>query len=123
LKIKLDENLPESLADIFGQHGHEAITVKREGLSGTQDYPLFEIVKSEGRLFVTLDLHFSDIRIYPPGTHNGIIVLRTKSKGRNTVNRMLQSLLQEIDIETLDGALAIVGEKRIRIRRVDEKSY
>ncbi len=117
MRVKLDENLPESLVDIFKQHGHEAITVTKEGLSGTQDNPLFEIAKSEGRLFVTLDLHFSDIRAYQPGSHNGIIVIRSRSKGRNTVNKIIQSLLQEVNIETFAGALAIVGEKRIRVRR------
>ena len=117
MKVKLDENLPESLVEIFAQHGHQAVTVQKEGLAGSSDETLYEIVKSEGRLFVTLDLDFSDIRSYPPNTHPGIIVIRSRSKGRNALMRMIKSLLGQIQLETLAGALTIVGDSRVRIRR------
>lgn len=117
MKIKLDENLPELLVEIFAQHGHQAVTVQKEGLAGSSDETLYEIVKSEGRLFVTLDLDFSDIRSYPPNTHPGIIVIRSRSKGRNALMRIIKSLLGKIQLETLAGALTIVSDSRVRIRR------
>jgi predicted nuclease of predicted toxin-antitoxin system len=117
MNIKLDENLPESLVDIFARYGHQAVTVPREGLAGLADEPLFDIAKTEGRLFVTLDLDFSYIRAFPPSTHPGIIVIRPRSKGRNTVVRIVQSLLQKVAIETLSGVLAVVNETNIRIRK------
>ena len=117
MNIKLDENLPESLVEILAQYGHQAITVSKEGLAGTPDELLFEVVKTEGRLFVTLDLDFSDIRAFPPNTHPGIIVIRPRSKGRNILRRIIQSLLQQVVLETLSGALTIVDEAHIRIRR------
>jgi predicted nuclease of predicted toxin-antitoxin system len=33
---------------------------------------------AEGRLFVTLDLDFSDVRRYKPGTHPGIFLIRVR---------------------------------------------
>ena len=116
MNVKLDENLPESLIEIFAQYGHQAITVSQEGLAGAADEPLFEVAKEEGRLFVTLDLDFSDIRAFPPNTHPGIIVIRPRSKGRNTLRRVVQSLLQQVVLETLSGALIIVDEAHIRTR-------
>ena len=103
--------------EIFAQHGHQATTVSEEGLAGAEDESLFEIAKEEGRLFVTLDLDFSDIRVFPPNTHPGIIVIRPKSEGRDTLRRIIQSLLQQVVLETLSGTLTIVDETRIRIRR------
>ncbi len=49
-------------------------------LVGTSDRHLSEVCKSEGRIFVTLDLDFADIRTYPPDEHPGIIVLRLACK-------------------------------------------
>jgi len=117
LNVKLDENLPNFLVEIFAQHGHHAITVPEENLAGTEDEPLFEVAKAEGRLFVTLDLDFSDIRAFPPNTHPGIIVIRPSSKGARTLRFIFQRLLQQVDLETLKGALTIVDETRIRSRR------
>ena len=118
MNIKLDENLPESLVKIFAQYGHEAMTVSGEGLAGYEDYILFEVVKKEGRLFVTLDLDFSDIRNYPLNTHHGIIVIRSKSNGRNTVTEIIRALLNQVDINNLNGGLIIANEKYIRIRKI-----
>jgi len=117
LKVKIDENLPESLVSLFAEFGHEAMTVSMEELSGYEDGDLFEIAKSEKRLFITLDLDFSDIRVFPPNTHYGIIVIRSKSNGRNTVIKMIRSLLQKTDIESLRGFLAIISDDNIRIRK------
>ncbi len=117
MNVKLDENLPNSLVKIFAQHGHHAATVAEEGLAGTKDEPLFEQVKTEGRLFVTLDLDFSDIRAFPPNTHPGIIVIRPSSKGAQALRLIVRRLLQQIELETLRYALTIVDEIRVRSRR------
>ena len=117
MNVKLDENLPNSLVKIFAQYGHHAATVAEEGLAGTKDEPLFEQVKTEGRLFVTLDLDFSDIRVFPPNTHPGIIVIRPSSKGAQALRLIVRRLLQQIELETLRYALTIVDEIRVRSRR------
>jgi predicted nuclease of predicted toxin-antitoxin system len=76
VKVKLDENLPASLGDLFVPYGHDVDTVIAEDLVGHPDSDLAAAALAEGRLLITLDKGFGDIRAYPPGTHPGILVLR-----------------------------------------------
>ena len=116
MKIKIDENLPNSLALLLQKQGHNVETVKGEGLSGSSDQDLWNHVQAESRLFITLDLDFSDIRQFPGGTHSGIIVLRPRTKGPKGVSKIFRLLLSQIDFETIKGKLIIVDPEKIRIR-------
>lgn len=78
MRFKIDENLPAEAAEILQGAGFVADTVGDENLSGTDDETLASTSRSEGRILVTLDLDFANIRAYPPGEHAGIIVLRVK---------------------------------------------
>ena len=76
MKFKFDENLPVELAEELRAAGSAAATVEDQRLVGAGDRHLSEVCKSEGRILVTLDLDFADIRTYPPEEHPGLIVLR-----------------------------------------------
>jgi predicted nuclease of predicted toxin-antitoxin system len=76
MRIKLDENLPDRLVSVLSALGHDADTVVGEGLSGKPDAELWPEVQKAERFLLTKDLGFSDERVYPPGTHHGILVLR-----------------------------------------------
>lgn len=66
MRIKLDENMPEALAQLLQPAGHEVSTVADEGLSGASDPDVLSTAASEGRLLMTFDTDFADIREYPP---------------------------------------------------------
>ena len=55
MKIKIDENLPNSLALLLQEREHDVETVKGEGLSGSSDQDLWNHVQAESRLLITLD--------------------------------------------------------------------
>ena len=82
MKFKFDENLPVELAEELRAAGYEAATVDDQRLVGAGDRQLSEVCKSEGRILVTLDLDFADIRTYPPEEHPGLIVLRLVRQDR-----------------------------------------
>ena len=42
MKLKLDENLPASLAAVLGELGHDVDTVPEEGLRGRSDEDVWE---------------------------------------------------------------------------------
>jgi predicted nuclease of predicted toxin-antitoxin system len=76
LRFKIDQNLPKEVAVLLDSQGHDARTVKDQGLYGIGDSDLSELCRSVGRVIVTLDSDFSNVRSYPPFEHPGIIVLR-----------------------------------------------
>lgn len=96
--------------------GYEAVTVDDQQLVGSNDLDLSQICRSEGRVLVTLDLDFADIRTYPPENYPGLIVLRLGRQDKLHVLDVFRKLLKAIGSEPLDGHLWIVEENRIRIR-------
>lgn len=87
MKIKLDENLPTALAVSLRDLGHDVETVAEEGLSGSDDPVIWQAAQSETRFLITQDLDFSDARLYKPGTHYGLLIVRLRDPSHNQVPR------------------------------------
>lgn len=117
LAVKLDENMARAHARLLSQHGYEVDRVQDEGLSGASDERVWQEVVKEDRIFITLDLDFSDIRRFPPGSHPGLLLLRPESKGRQAVIAVLRRVLQEHRLEDFRGCLVVADPRRTRVRR------
>ena len=120
MRFKLDENLHPDAAEMLRQCGHDAQTVYDQGLRGRTDPEIASVCQREARAVVTLDLDFSDIRVYPPQDYPGIIVLRLPDHSRPAVLRVLR-LMPLFDTEPLPGRLWIVDEHQVRIRGVPKQ--
>jgi predicted nuclease of predicted toxin-antitoxin system len=64
VRFKLDENLPNDLADYLRDAGHEVSDVLEEGLGGEDDPLVLRAAKKERRVLMTFDLDFADIRSF-----------------------------------------------------------
>jgi len=91
MRLKLDENVDARLGRILRDAGHDAATVRDQGLRGAPDPALYAHCISDGRMLVTLDLDFSNVIRYPPERTPGLIVLRGPNDLLPTV-RMLSGL-------------------------------
>jgi predicted nuclease of predicted toxin-antitoxin system len=116
VRFKLDENLSPSLAEMFAAAGHEAHSVAQQSLGGQPDARVIEVCSGEQRVFVTLDLDFSNILAYPPAEFAGIVVLRLADQAHVAVQAAIRRLLDLLDKESVAGCLWIVEDHRIRIR-------
>jgi predicted nuclease of predicted toxin-antitoxin system len=116
MKIKLDENMPLSLAVLLRSEGHNVATVPEESLSGKDDRHVLETATRENRLLMTHDVDFGDIRAYPVGSHAGVVVFRLHDQRWASVREPAERLLTSGLLERLEQGLAIVDENRIRIR-------
>ena len=117
MRIKLDENLPTSLAVELRGRGHDVDTVRDEGYVGEPDDRVFAAAQAEGRFFMTQDLDFSDIRCFRPGTHAGLLLVRLREPGRQALRARVLELLQSEDLESWKGAFVVATEHKIRITR------
>lgn len=115
--IKLDENMSVAHAEFLRQRGYDCDRVTDEGLSGADDEIVWQQACAEGRFLITLDLGFSDVRRFPPGTHPGILLLRSRSRSRQYVLDVLSRVVSEQPLETLQGCLVVADEMQTRIRR------
>ena len=116
MRFKIDENLPPFMADRLRAAGFDAATVAEECLAGTSDQRLAPICAAENRILVTLDLDFSDVRRYPPGSGPGFIVLRLDRQDRADFEAATELLLEALAANQVGGSLWIVERTRIRVR-------
>ncbi len=116
MRFKTDENLPVEAAQTLRSSGFDAETVWDEDLSGSDDEVIAGRVRGEGRVLLTLDLDFANIRAYPPAQHPGIIVLRLKSQNKATVIAYVRRIAAALGRRSPVGELWIVERDRIRFR-------
>jgi predicted nuclease of predicted toxin-antitoxin system len=115
LRFKVDENMPAEAAALLAGAGHDALTVPQQKLGGQSDPNIAAVCQQEGRVIVTLDLDFADIRTYPPADYPGIIVLRLFRLDKPRILAAVQRLLPVLEHEPLTGKLWIVEDARLRI--------
>lgn len=113
---KLDENLPDRALTRLRARGHDVETALTERLSGAPDPAMLAACVAEDRILVTLDLDFSDIREYPPGSHRGIWVLRPDQQTFASVLALVEAGIRLSAVERTVGQLWVIDERRVRIR-------
>ena len=115
IRFKLDENLPRDAGVFLHDAGHDVQTVFEEQLGGSADAEVLDACLSERRILVTFDLDFSDIRLYPPASHNGIWVLRPRTQSIVNTLTLLRGALGVLKTERTESRLWIVEPGQVRI--------
>ena len=117
MQFKTDENIPLEAVDLLRAAGHDARSVFEQSLGGCPDGQIASVCKHEGRVLITLDTDFSDIRTYRPADYPGLLVLRLTRQSAPEVIRLVARLLEVLKTESCCGQLSIVERERIRIRK------
>jgi predicted nuclease of predicted toxin-antitoxin system len=117
VKIKLDENLPDELVSVLSNLGHDVDTVRAERLVGADDETVWSASQSAGRLLITLDLDFSDIRRFSPGSHHGLMLLRLHNPSRSALAARTSDVFQREDASSWARCVVVVTERKVRVRR------
>jgi predicted nuclease of predicted toxin-antitoxin system len=117
IAVKLDENLGQSHVELIRAAGYAADRVTDQRMSGAKDPDVWNRVQIDNRFFITLDLDFSDVRQFSPGTHAGLLLLRPRTNSRDAVTEILQRVIREQPLESLVGCLVVADLMNTRIRR------
>ena len=120
MRCKLDENIPLEALDLVRASAHDCHSVVEEKLGGAADGTVYDRCRREGRVLLTLDLDFGDIRTYPPQESPGVIVVRPDEPNRDRVLHLIRQALVALRHESVAQSLWVVEESRIRIRRAGE---
>lgn len=91
-------HISRHLKPVLENLNYDVPTVSDQGLLAQNDITIGKAAKTEGRMLLTLDLEFGDLRKYPPGSHPGIILFRPRSFGPLAVNRFVEGFVQDTDL-------------------------
>lgn len=118
MRFLVDENLPDEIAEMLRELGHDAVTVRDIGLQRASDVRLNELAILEGRVSVTRDLDFP-LRREPSAP--GLIIFRT---GRNALKHeileLMRALLSSPAFEFVLRSITVVTQDRIRSRPIKD---
>ena len=117
MKLKLDENIPRSSQARLAALGFDADTVLTEGLQGQPDPDVWSATQAAGRVLVTLDLDFSDVRKFAPGSHHGVVVLRLPDAEQWRIGDYLVAWFSTPEARTWQGCFVVATPHKVRVLR------
>lgn len=117
MRLKLDENLPDSVIALLRRVDHDVDTARAEGLRGARDPVVLAGATADGRLLLTLDRGLGDIRAYPPGTHAGVLVIRLDHQSPRAIRHAVERIGASVDLDNLQGCIAVWRDGELRVRR------
>ena len=112
-----DANVFVPMVDGLRDMGHDVFDVKEKGLENLSDPEIFRLAQKERRILVTMDKDFSDILLYPPGEHYGIIVVKLYRLKVAVATRLFLDVMDDIKPEDIAGNLVIIDRSKTRIRK------
>ena len=116
MKFLLDENLSPRHARTLRDLGHDCVSVVELGLSGAEDPVVRAVAIESGRVLVTLDADFGNVLRYPPAPTPGVIRFRLHPATEDAIDAVLRQAIPRLAGIDLQGKLAIVDQRKIRIR-------
>jgi predicted nuclease of predicted toxin-antitoxin system len=121
MRFKIDENLHPDVVSLLRDASHDALSVWDQELGGAKDPRLAEVCRAEGRVLMTFDLGFGDIRRYPPPESPGFVVLRLGSQSRVHTLAVIRRLVPLFATVPLQGRLWVVTEHEVRVRAAERQ--
>ncbi len=115
MKVKLDENISSRLIEVLRLQGHEVDTVSDEGLTGSADADVWRASQAEQRFLITQDMDFSDVWVFAPGTHAGLLLVRLREPGGNALLDAVSRVAGEVHLWA--GCFVVLTDRKLRIRR------
>jgi len=117
VKLKLDENIPQSAAARLAALGYDVDTVLDEQLGGRSDEDVWAAAQAEGRLLVTHDLDFADTRKFEPGQHAGVLIVRLPDSEQWRVGDHLVGWFSDPDAGTWERCMVTATPRKVRVVR------
>jgi predicted nuclease of predicted toxin-antitoxin system len=119
LRVLLDQNIARAVCVFLRGKRPDWLVrhVADVGLWGATDAQIMEWAQRDSSIAITFDEDFADARMYPVGSHAGVIRLRVWPTTIEKTEEALDRVLKEVADQDLPGSLVIVDGSQIRVRR------
>ena len=118
MRFVIDNGLPRRMAAGLSAAGHDAIHVGDWGLATASDSVIFERAAADNRIVVALDTDFGTLLARRTASRPSVVLFRTQAK---SVDALLPALIESLPVVSAEldaGAVVVIEDARIRIRRL-----
>lgn len=113
----LDHCIWRETENILRKAKFDCITLRELGKAEASNGEVISLAKSKKAILLTRDSDFSNLSLYSPGTHGGIIFLRISPETISQVHDTLMKALRSTSSEELSGNLLIVTNTTYRLHK------
>ena len=119
MRFLLDQNQSPELVEHLRSAGHDAIHVRSLGMSRASDNEIMVLADAEERILVSGDTDFGDLLASTNAASPSVLLLR-RQEGRRaaSIAALLLANLDTIGADLDAGAIVVIDEHRIRVRRL-----
>lgn len=119
MRFLIDNALSPALAAELRSAGCDAIHVRDIGLAAADDLTIFERAATEGRIVVSADTDFGTLLALRRSSKPSVILFRLGSRRTpKHQTELLKSNLASLSEALEHGCVAVVEDRRIRVRRL-----
>jgi predicted nuclease of predicted toxin-antitoxin system len=119
VRFLIDNNLSPVLAELLQAAGHDAVHLRDLGMQAATDQVVLGHARSENRILVSADTDFGALLARSRASSPSILLIR-RLAGRRATDQyaIIQANLEPISEDLAAGAIVVIGEDWIRIRRL-----
>ena len=119
MKFLLDNNLSPRLVAPLGGAGHDVVHVRDIQLHRATDEAVIEYAKTAARVLVSADTDFGTLLERSNNASPSFLLMR-RASGRTAAEQasLVLANLAAITMDLDAGAIVVLGESRLRIRRL-----
>ncbi len=118
MRFLVDMNLATDVAVWLRTQGHDAVHLRELGLQKLGDQAVLAKAVAEKRVVLTFDLDFADLAAAAGEARAAVILLRLRSARTARILDRLRDVLASTAQALETGAIVIVEDTRLRIRRL-----
>ena len=119
MKFLIDNNLSPLLAEGLKAAGHDAVHLRDLGMQAAQDPAVLQRAQVDERVLVSADTDFGGLLSRSRATGPSVVLIR-RLAGRRAAEQsaIILANLDQIAEDLTAGAVVVIGEDWIRIRRL-----
>ncbi len=121
MRFLVDECLPARTAALLRPAGHDCAHVYELGLGGQPDEQVMALAERENRILVSADTDFGQLLATAPVLAPSVILLRRTDKRPEALAAVIIANLGQVADDLTAGALVVISDTRIRVRRLPVK--
>jgi predicted nuclease of predicted toxin-antitoxin system len=119
MRFLLDQNLSPRLGALLAQVGHDVIHVRDIDLAQATDEIVIAKAEQEGRVLVSADTDFVMLLARSNRSQPSFMLVR-RAVGRRVEDlaQLILNSLVDVEEDLNNGAIVVLGERTLRIRRL-----